>query len=239
MVTPEDLEMLAAAYPDEMRIVSSSPPQEDEVPSIITLILPDDGDGDGDDDDGRIDNFIELEVVAAIDPRGSGGGNGGCGLASIKAPVRVRSFRHRSRVAKSRMERTVRAVRDAVAAHETNDDDDDQTVGMLLFRICHVTLDTWHEEGPRQHHHPDHEDKERVEPSPPHACDKEDHGDEWDETEWNTGDILTDRKSTFQAHLAVIDREDMVAAALEKLITSSTKLQRATHNMYAYRVVRK
>lgn len=48
---------------------------------------------------------------------------------------------------------------------------------------------------------------------------------------WITGEPLLDRKSTFQAHLCVIQSDEDVQPALLQLLHSSTKLQRATHNM--------
>lgn len=48
---------------------------------------------------------------------------------------------------------------------------------------------------------------------------------------WITGEPLLDRKSTFQAHLCVIQSDEDVQPALVQLLHSSTKLQRATHTM--------
>ena len=53
---------------------------------------------------------------------------------------------------------------------------------------------------------------------------------------WITSEqTLIDRKSVFQAHLCQVSNEDMVKRAVHKLIQGSTKIQRATHNMFAYR----
>lgn len=53
--------------------------------------------------------------------------------------------------------------------------------------------------------------------------------------------LLQDRKSTFQAHLAEIHHVDQVADALKSLFWDqpaiSNKVRRATHNMWAYRIV--
>ncbi|KHN87465.1 Protein IMPACT -like protein [Toxocara canis] len=49
-----------------------------------------------------------------------------------------------------------------------------------------------------------------------------------------SGDILTDRKSTFQAHLALITSENEALLVLGKLKENS-KIARATHNIYAWR----
>ncbi|KJH48079.1 RWD domain protein [Dictyocaulus viviparus] len=50
------------------------------------------------------------------------------------------------------------------------------------------------------------------------------------------GEVLTDRKSHFQAHLAKVTSEQEVAVVLERLL-ENPKIARATHNMYAYRIV--
>ncbi|KAK8800078.1 hypothetical protein WA588_002894, partial [Blastocystis sp. NMH] len=46
---------------------------------------------------------------------------------------------------------------------------------------------------------------------------------------------FTDRKSTFQAHCAEVHSEEEVKLVLQYLHTNN-KIQRATHNMYAYRI---
>ena len=48
---------------------------------------------------------------------------------------------------------------------------------------------------------------------------------------WISGTPLTVQKSTFQAHLCRVYSEQQVREALSQLITSSSKIQRATHNM--------
>uniref|UniRef100_A0A915AZW9 RWD domain-containing protein n=1 Tax=Parascaris univalens TaxID=6257 RepID=A0A915AZW9_PARUN len=50
-----------------------------------------------------------------------------------------------------------------------------------------------------------------------------------------SGDILQDRKSTFQAHVALITAENEVMLVLNKL-KENGKIARATHNMYAWRI---
>ncbi|VDK57714.1 unnamed protein product [Anisakis simplex] len=55
-----------------------------------------------------------------------------------------------------------------------------------------------------------------------------------------SGDILTDRKSTFQAHLAVINSENEKGNLLQAMLVlnrlkENSKIARATHNMYAWR----
>jgi hypothetical protein len=56
---------------------------------------------------------------------------------------------------------------------------------------------------------------------------------------WISGEPLVDKKSTFQAHLCAVHTEQQVEEAFQQLITSSSKIQRATHNMYAWRIVEK
>lgn len=59
-----------------------------------------------------------------------------------------------------------------------------------------------------------------------------------DDINWiSSENLLVDRKSTFQAHICVVDSDDMVRRAVNKLIDGSSKIQRATHNMFAYRFI--
>ena len=48
---------------------------------------------------------------------------------------------------------------------------------------------------------------------------------------WITGPPLVDRKSTFQGHLCFVKTEEEVKCGLNQLLTSCTKIQKATHNM--------
>lgn len=50
-----------------------------------------------------------------------------------------------------------------------------------------------------------------------------------------SGPLLTDRKSTFQAHLARVTSQEQVEYVLQSLL-SINKIARATHNMYAWRI---
>eukprot|EP00963_Diacronema_lutheri_P010807 scaffold1204_cov313-Pavlova_lutheri.AAC.11 len=52
---------------------------------------------------------------------------------------------------------------------------------------------------------------------------------------WHTGEPLTDRKSTFQAHLVGIDDPGAVSDALDVLF-ADRKIRGATHNVLAYRI---
>lgn len=57
-----------------------------------------------------------------------------------------------------------------------------------------------------------------------------------DEIEIFHGEPLTDRRSTFQAHLAKCTRPEDALRSLRVLLRD-TKVARATHNMWAYRIV--
>ena len=52
------------------------------------------------------------------------------------------------------------------------------------------------------------------------------------------GDTLTDRKSTFQAHVCQVDAVASIPHIMDAL-TRDRKVARATHNMMAYRIIRK
>jgi len=53
---------------------------------------------------------------------------------------------------------------------------------------------------------------------------------------WISGEPLLDKKSSFQAHICKVYSESEVQESLHQLLTSSSKIQRASHNMYAWRV---
>ncbi|XP_073961213.1 protein IMPACT-B-like isoform X2 [Choristoneura fumiferana] len=52
------------------------------------------------------------------------------------------------------------------------------------------------------------------------------------------GEVIVDRKSIFQGHLAVVKSLEEVNVVLQKL-KENKKIMNATHNMYAYRIERK
>ena len=54
--------------------------------------------------------------------------------------------------------------------------------------------------------------------------------------EWISGEPMMDRKSSFQAHLCEVYTEQETREALQQLLTSSSKIQRASHNMSAWRI---
>ena len=49
--------------------------------------------------------------------------------------------------------------------------------------------------------------------------------------DWVSGPPMVEKKSTFQGHLCRVENESQVQEALHQLISSSSKLQRASHNM--------
>jgi len=67
-----------------------------------------------------------------------------------------------------------------------------------------------------------------------------DDDDDDDDIHWITSEnTLVDRKSVFQAHVCPVRSEDMVRRAVDRLIRGSSKIQRASHNMFAYRFIDK
>jgi hypothetical protein len=53
---------------------------------------------------------------------------------------------------------------------------------------------------------------------------------------WIIGEPLIDRKSTFLAHACRVTSEADVRQALHQLLDGNSKLQRSSHNMFAYRL---
>ena len=53
---------------------------------------------------------------------------------------------------------------------------------------------------------------------------------------WTSGPSITDRKSTFQAHACQIQTEAQIQNALQQLKQQNTRIQKAYHNIMAYRI---
>jgi Uncharacterized protein family UPF0029 len=113
----------------------------------------------------------------------------------------------RSNADKARMERAVSALKEAL------------TDGGLV--ACSAALEAWNESAP-VHISPTLQEAAVVETVQPLASSR---------FEWITGSPLVDRKSTFVAHVCRVYSEQDVREAVHELVSSNSKLQRATHNM--------
>lgn len=159
--------------------------------------------------------FVTLELVSGY---------------PIESGVQVSSYRS-SPNDKDRIEATVSAIR--VASRECQRDEIEGG-----FACCSMALETWnnYQESeaalitaaiPKSTHMttPACNERLRMDRADTETCYK-----------WISGKPLMDKKSTFQAHLCRVSTERDVYAALDQLIAGSSKLQRASHNMLAWRI---
>jgi hypothetical protein len=128
--------------------------------------------------------------------------------------VQISSYRSRSDE-KSRMEVTVSAIRRVSLECQ-----DDEMEGGIT--CCSTALESWNDFVEGKDSEPE---SEKIEAMP-----KVDTN-----YEWISGEPLVDKKSTFRAHLCRVNSEQQVHEALHQLITGSSKIQRASHNMVCFR----
>lgn len=139
----------------------------------------------------------------------------------IQTGVQISSYRS---TAKDRIDAVARAVR--VAAEECLEEGIE---GGLA--CCAAAMESWQDFDAQQlHRNNDTSCKENksLEIQLPIQSSKH--------YEWITGEPLMDRKSVFLAHACRVSNEKAVREALAQLLSSSSKIQRATHNMYAWRL---
>mmetsp|Transcript_3118 Transcript_3118/g.5796 ORF Transcript_3118/g.5796 Transcript_3118/m.5796 type:complete len:374 (-) Transcript_3118:348-1469(-) len=153
-------------------------------------------------------------------------------------PLQVISYRISPSINKEYIEKVVSCVQKA-ATESSGLYGGGQECGL---QCCAAALDCWNECLTRQQ-----EEHENVQNQPV----TDDHNSfiteeckhvqrPQDEIHWISADkTLVDRKSVFQAHVCAVHSDEMVKRAVNQLIESSSKIQRATHNMYAYRFVEK
>ncbi len=137
----------------------------------------------------------------------------------IASGVQIADYRTDSWKQKARLEAVVRAVRKA-----SDDCQEDEIEGCMA--CCAIALETWNDHEEDAAVNDSTEDDET--PSMPQTPDKH--------YEWISGEPLMDRKSSFQAHLCEVYTEKEARQALQQLLVSSSKIQRATHNMSAWRI---
>lgn len=193
-----DLEMLQAAFPDEVKTKTTPPPSAApprQFPLYCSFYL-------------APDSFVELEFIQGY---------------PMTVGVQVSKYRSPH---KAQMEAVVAAIRNA--AKECLED---QVEGALA--CCAAALETWNDctkETLCTEHDKNVDIIQQPQESPMHVP----------TVEWITAnEPLVDRKSSFLAHVCKVTSEQQVHHALRQLIDGNSKLQRATHNMYAYRLSEK
>lgn len=208
-----DLEILCAAYPEEIMLLEGTYSQENnhdhydneiEIPSwfplLFTLNLTHDRNKYG--------ATITMEFPI--------------GYPTLKS-LEVVSYRCSPSIKKEIIEQVVDAVRKA--ASDAIDTFGGEECGLSC---CAAAIDCWNTllESEQQIML----DRECAVETQLQSQAKLENQD--DDINWITSDeTLVDRKSVFQAHVCFVSSEDMVTRAVNKLINGSTKIQRATHNM--------
>jgi len=204
-----DIEIIQSCYPDE--ISSSSYLDGSSIfPFQFTLKLPDDS----------TTSYITLRLEEGY-PTVSG--------------VQISDYRTNNLKHKARLEAVVRAVRRVSAECR-----EEEIEGCIA--CCAIAMETWNDYSidDNADHHNDHNigtfDGSTTKNAPDgggkisSANLPEKHYD------WISGEPLLDKKSSFQAHLCEVYSEEQVQESLHQLLTSSSKIQRASHNMYAWRI---
>ncbi|XP_045192751.2 protein IMPACT-like [Mercenaria mercenaria] len=121
----------------------------------------------------------------------------------------------------------VERIREFLQAKTTSPDSKDDE---LLFGIRQVNLTTEVDHGDDFDH--------SLVIATDHSDHISDQGDGWECPEITHGICVTDRRSTFQPHLAPVFHKCQVKMVLDKLYENK-KIANATHNIYAYRICRK
>ena len=209
-----DLEILSAAYPEEISILNTHHDEqlgEEEIiipdwfPLVFTLMLPDLSKKKNQSHHGA---NITMEF-----PMGY----------PIEKPLQIVSYRGTSSSKKDHVEAAVAAVRSsATESFEVYGGEE------CALACCASAIESWND-----CHERDLAARMSAAKLKEEQVDNERPRD--DDIHWMTAeDTLMDRKSVFQCHICKVSDEDMVRRAVNKLIDGSSKIQRATHNMVSF-----
>eukprot|EP00979_Chaetoceros_neogracilis_P001035 scaffold191_cov273-Chaetoceros_neogracile.AAC.50 len=194
-----DLEILCAAYPEEIEIFQSG----DEMslplwfPLLFILALP-----------GSLSG--SQATVTMEFPKGY-----------PTKKLEVISFRTSPAMNKEYIEKVVSCIK--VVATEAVETYEGEECGL---QCCATAIECWDECLDQE--------KAQLPTEEVHVQDVESD----DDIQWISAETtLLDRKSVFQAHVCIINSDEMVKRAVNKLIQGSSTIQRASHNMFAYRLV--
>lgn len=201
-----DLQILLAAYPDEILLDGQSSNGDNDdfdrpnwFPLIFTLTLPKDGH--------KFGASVTMEF-----PKGY----------PTSKSLEVISYRSSPTVKKEIIEQVVNAINQT--AFEALNTYGGEECGLTC---CAAAIDSWTTLIEAEQQIISDQEQAAVEVQNQERINQDDLDIHWITSE-NT---LIDRKSVFQAHLCIVSSEDMVKRAVNKLIEGSTKIQRATHNM--------
>lgn len=181
-----DIELLQAAYPDEIDVAPNNNNNNKSFPLHVTLSL-----------DGEGSSTIGLEWMEGY---------------PTKTGVVISSYRSSQ---KERMDQVARRVRQA--AQECLED---EMEGALA--CCAAAMEAWGD-------YVDENEEQAAQSMP--IISTSSYEPPSKVYKWISGEPLVDRKSTFVAHVCQVSSEVEVKEALYQLISSSSKIQRASHNM--------
>ena len=203
-----DIEMLQAAYPDEIDFPAAHGAEtKRQFPLQVTLRLLEDGTP-------SLSSSIRMEFVDGY---------------PVQTGVQISSYRSPE---KDRIDAVARAVR--LVAEECLQDGIE---GGLA--CCATAMQTWQDYDDGQEDRQQHQQLSEETMSKKIATVADSIPQSLlplRQYEWITGEPLMDRKSIFLAHVCRVTSEAQVRESLAQLLTSSSKIQRATHNMYAWRL---
>ena len=214
-----DIEIIQSCYPDE---ISSSSSYDDSstFPFQFTLQLP---------ADSSASNHLTLRLERGY---------------PVDSGVQISDYRTYSVKHKASLEAVVRAVR-----RVSSECLEEEIEGCIA--CCAIALETWndcssHGENTDNHGDDDDNNNDTTIGGSRTKNASNDKNEQLSNTtsivvpdkhyNWRSGEPLLDKKSSFQAHLCEVHSEQEVREALEQLLTSSSKIQRASHNMHAWRI---
>ena len=212
-----DLEMLSAAYPEEISILNTTQYEQEEeeihipdwFPLVFSLMLPDLSKKNLSKKNQTHGANIIMEFPM--------------GYPTEKS-LQIVSYRGASSSKKDHVEAAVAAIRGtATESLEVYGGEE------CALACCAAAIETWndcHEEDLAAiiiaEKMKEEEEAKNEKPSD-------------DDIHWFTAeDTLLDRKSVFQSHICKVSDENMVRRAVNKLIDGNSKIQRATHNMVSF-----
>jgi len=150
----------------------------------------------------------------------------------VSSGVQIANYRTDSAKHKARLEAVVRAVRRVSAECQ-----EDGMEGSIA--CCAIALETWSDHSPDNENNCYGGNNENDTTGDAKTADFSTNNDKLvsdKQYKWISGEPFLEKKSSFQAHLCEVHSEQDVREALDQLLTSSSKIQRATHNMHAWRI---
>lgn len=244
-----DLEILQAAYPDEIIVCQQQRQSTREGNNIVdNQVVQHENEEEGNDDDVEQQlpsSFPLIFTLKLTHPHFSHDDNNNNEQSKFYATItmefpkgypmnkslEILSYRCSNVIRKDIIEEVVSSVKQtALEAFDVYGDGSSGSGEECGLSCCAKAIETWTDLLEQQ------QEEERIRNDTKSKQLQQQQAYEQsmndDDIQWITSEeILLDRKSAFQAHLCIITSEDMVQRAVDKLILGNSKLQRATHNM--------